>query len=345
MIIRLSSLGNVAMLVPTLTQLSRTYANDRFVLVSLKPLQPLLNGLSNFRFHEASEDVEHGHGLLRLAGQIAGYKPDKVFDLQGDYRGQLLRWMLRWRHIPVYGIDRGSKERRKLMRLGFDRCNPIKTESERYYDTFTMGGLQPAGDVPLIPIDEQAKEKVTHLFGEKKERWIGIAPFAKHLSNILPYKTMKEVIGHYATQTDTRVFLFGAGHVETEMLRQWASLWPNVESVTNQLQLSGELELMRMVDGLLCMDSANQHLGALVGCPILSIWCGTHPYMGYAAWGKANTQVLSLPITCRPCTIHGTDRCKYRNFACKAFSSEQIIERFDKMLDGKKQENKNKENK
>ena len=332
MIIRLSSLGNVAMLVPTLTQLSRTYPDDRFVLVSLKPLQPLLNGLTNFRFHEAPAEVEQGRGLARLAAQIAAYQPNKVFDLQGDYRGRLLRWLLRWKHIPVFGIDRGSKERRRLMRMGFERCGPIKTESERYYDTFALGGLQPAGDVPLMPIDDEAKQNVLQLFGSKQERWIGIAPFAKHLSNVLPYKTMKEVIGYYAAQQDTRVFLFGAGRVETEMLKQWASLWPNVESVTNQLPLSGELELMRMIDGLLCMDSANQHLAALVGCPILSIWCGTHPYMGYAAWGKSNTQILSLPITCRPCSIHGTDQCKYRNFACKAFTSEQIIEHFDKML-------------
>lgn len=332
MIVRLSSLSNVAMLVTVLTSLSRSYPDDTFVLVSLKWLEPLLHGLPNVRYHEASAEVEHGSGLIRLAREIAAYGPSAVFDLQDDRRTRPVRWLLRWRRIPVYTIDHGSKERRKLMRQGFERSTPLRTERARYCDTFAAGGLQPTGEVPLMAVDAEAQGKVLEFFGEKKGRWIGIAPFAKYQSNILPYKTMKEVIAHYAREDGTRVFLFGAGHVETEMLRQWASLWPGVESVTDRLPLSGEMELMRMLDGMLCMDSANQHLAALVGCPVVSIWCGTHPYMGFAAWKMTDKQVLSLPITCRPCSINGTDRCKYRNFACKAFAAEQIVKRFDSML-------------
>lgn len=331
-IMRLSSLGNVAMLVPVVTQLSKTYPNDEFVVVALKPLEALFHGLPNVRYHEAAPEVEHAHGLYRLFKQIKEYNPIKVFDMQDDGRTRIIRWLLKWSKIPTATIDLGRRERLALRRVGYEKSTPLKPEVERYADTLRNGGLQPSGDVPLMEINLPAEQRVQQLFGKKTERWIGIAPFAKHLSNVLPFKTMKDVIAHYAQQPDTKIFLFGAGHVETEMLRQWASLWDNVESVTNQLPLDGELELMRHIDGLLCMDSANQHLAALVGCPTLSIWCGTHTYMGFAAWGKANTQILSLPVSCRPCSVHGTERCKYRNFACKALSPEMIIERFDKLL-------------
>lgn len=320
------------MLVPVVTQLSKTYPNDEFIVVALKPLADLFYGLTNVRFHEASSEVEHSHGLYRLYKQIVAFNPTKVFDLQDDFRTRAVRYLLRWKKVPVRVINLGSRERRALSRTGYENATPLKPEVDRYADTFRDGGLVPAGDVPLMPVNMHAAQQVEQLFGQKKGRWIGIAPFAKHLSNVLPFKTMKDVIAYYAQQPDTRIFLFGAGHVETEMLRQWASLWDNVESVTNQLALDGELELMRRIDALLCMDSANQHLAALVGCPTLSIWCGTHTYMGFAAWGKANTQVLSLPVSCRPCSIHGTERCKYRNFACKAFTPEAIIERFNKLL-------------
>lgn len=331
-ILRLSSLGNVAMLVPVVTQLSLTYPDDEFVVMSLKPLGDLFYGLNNVRFVEVAPEVEHSHGLYRLFKQVKALKPAKVFDLQDDMRTRTVRYLLHWHNISTNTINLGNRERRALSRAGYEASTPLKPEVERYADTFRGGGLQPAGDVPLMPVNTQAANKVQELFGRKAERWIGIAPFAKHLSNVLPYKTMKDVIAYYAQQPDTRIFLFGAGHVETEMLRQWASLWDNVESVTNQLPLDGELELMRQIDGLLCMDSANQHLAALVGCPTLSIWCGTHPYMGFAAWGRANTQILSLPVSCRPCSIHGRDKCKYRNFACKALSPELIVERFNRLL-------------
>lgn len=331
-VLRLSSLGNVAMLVPVMNQLSQTYPNDEFVVMSLKPLADLFYGLKNVRFVEVAPELEHSHKLCSLAKQIKALNPAKVFDLQNDFRTRVVRYVLHFYAIPTCTIDLGTRERRALSRAGFEKSTPLKPEVERYADTFRSGGLIPAGEVPLMKVNTQAAEKVQALFGKKTERWIGIAPFAKHLSNVLPYKTMKDVIGYYAQQPNTRIFLFGAGHVETEMLRQWASLWDNVESVTNQLPLDGELELMRQTDALLCMDSANQHLAALVGCPTLSIWCGTHTYMGFAAWGKANTQILSLPVSCRPCSIHGTERCRYRNFACKALSPELIIERFNKLL-------------
>ena len=331
-ILRLSSLSNVAMIAPVVARLSKAYPDDEFVVVALKPLADMFYGLPNVRYVEASHELENGGGLLGLYRQIMSCQPTRVFDLQNDYRTRLARWLLRWHKVPVEVVDLGRREQRALIRAGYEQSTPLKHEAERYIDTFGKCGLLPSNEPFLLPVNPKAVEKVQQVFGRKQGRWIGIAPFAKHQSNVLPYKTMKEVIAHYASEPDTRVFLFGAGHIEAEMLRQWASLWQNVESVTNHLPLDGELELMRQTDGLLCMDSANQHLAALVGCKTLSIWCGTHTSMGFAAQSMAKTQVLSLPVSCRPCTVHGTDRCRYRNFACKALTAEMIIERFDKLL-------------
>ena len=324
------------MLASVMAGLSSAYPKDRFVVVSLKPLANLFYGLPNVSYHEAAAEVEQGKGLLNLCKQIMAYEPTTVFDLQGDLRTRLIGWLLRWHKIQVFTLPSVRRKQRALIRAGYEQAAPLQPETQRYIDTLRRGGLIPADVAPLMPINKPAAETVQKLFGAKKGRWVGVAPFAKHQSNILPYKTMKDVIAHYAQQPDTRVFLFGAGHVEAEMLRQWASLWDNVESVTNQLPLGGELELMRQIDGLLCMDSANQHLAVLVGCPTLSIWCGTHTHMGHAACGNGNTHVLSLPVSCRPCSVHGTEKCKYRNFACKAFTPEQIIDRFDQLLNQEK---------
>ena len=205
-----------------LSSLSQTYPNDEFVVMSLKPLADLFYGLKNVRFVEVAPELEHSHKLCSLAKQIKALNPVKVFDLQNDFRTRVVRYVLHFYAIPTCTIDLGTRERRALSRAGFEKSTPLKPEVERYADTFRSGGLIPAGEVSLMKVNTQAAEKVQALFGKKTERWIGIAPFAKHLSNVLPYKTMKDVIGYYAQQPNTRIFLFGAGHVETEMLRQWA---------------------------------------------------------------------------------------------------------------------------
>ncbi len=331
-ILRLSSLSNVAMLAPVVAGVSRANPDDRFIVVALKPLSALFYGLGNVEYCEVKDDVKHLRGLWNLSKLLAAYKPTMLFDLQGDCRTYVLRLLMRRYHVPAVTIRSVAREQRALLRSGYALGLPLKPEAERYRETLLAGGLRTADSISLMPVNHEAATKVEQVFGSKRGRWIGIAPFAKYQSNMLPYKTMKEVIAYFAEQPDTRVFLFGAGHVETEMLRQWSSLWPSVESVTNHLALDGELELMRKIDGLLCMDSANQHLAALVGCKMLSIWCGTHPKTGYAAKGLNTADILSLPVSCRPCSVHGTNRCKYRNFACKALTSEMITERFEKLL-------------
>ncbi|MEE0860108.1 MAG: glycosyltransferase family 9 protein, partial [Paludibacteraceae bacterium] len=163
-------------------------------------------------------------------------------------------------------------------------------------------------------------------YGKKEGQWIGIAPFAKYRSNMLPYRVTKEIIQRMSNQPNTRVFLFGAGEIECEMLRQWASVFQHTESIAGRLQLSEELELMRQLDVMICMDSANQHLSSLVNLRAVSVWCATHPIIGFKGWKQSEENIIQVnDLRCRPCTCHGTNYCKYGNFACRQINAETII--------------------
>ena len=164
--------------------------------------------------------------------------------------------------------------------------------------------------------------------GNDGMRRIGIAPFAKSKSNMLPYRVTKEVIEKLSAEPNTELFLFGAGKIECEMLRQWSSVFPHTHSVAGLLPLEQELELMRGLDVMICMDSANQHLSSLVGLRAVSVWCATHPKMGFMGWKQNEKDIIQRNnIACRPCTCHGKNWCWYRNFACKEITADQILER------------------
>jgi ADP-heptose:LPS heptosyltransferase len=92
--------------------------------------------------------------------------------------------------------------------------------------------------------------------------------------------------------------------------------------------LAEELELMRSLDAMICMDSANQHLSSLVGLRAISIWCATHPMIGFAGWKqKADDMIQRQDLRCRPCACHGANHCKYGNYACREIEPETIIKR------------------
>ena len=144
---------------------------------------------------------------------------------------------------------------------------------------------------------------------------------------MLPYRVTKDIIEQLTKDEQTRVFLFGAGVVECEMLRQWSSVFPRTESVAGCLKLKEELELMRMLDVMICMDSANQHLSSLVGLRAISVWCATHPIIGFAGWKQRPEDIVQRhDLRCRPCTCHGTNHCRYGNFACREIQAETIIQ-------------------
>ena len=328
LIIRFGSIGNVAMSVPIITSLSRNYPQDNFVVVSKHRLSPLFYGLPNVQCYEA--DLGRGaKSILQVYWELRAYSIDAVFDLQDTLRSWVLRMLFRLNGKSVYVIDYGRAEKRHVVVRGYKHSTPLKTEFQRYAATFDLAGLRTDTAFKAIPVNECARQKVVERLGEKTGFWIGIAPFAKSKSNMLPPRIVKEVIGYYSQQESTKVFLFGAGRIECEVLRQWASLYPHVISVAGVLPMEEELELMRQLDVMVGMDSANQHLAALVGTRKVSIWCATHPMIGFAAWNQPETDRVQRNLSCRPCTVHGTKKCKYRNFACTDISAQQIIETVD----------------
>ena len=324
LIIRLETLGNVAMTVPVISSLSRRYPEDKFVVVAKKDLGAMFYGLPNLEFLEAkTKKAVDRNNLLK---QLKAIPADAVFDLQDRLASRLICLYLRLCGRKIYTIHYGRWRKRWMTIVGAKRKEALVTEFERYRDTFMRAGLKTDEDFETIKINQRAQEKVTALFGEKKGHWVGIAPFAKSESNMLSYKVTKQLIRKIAEKPNTRVFLFGAGAVECEMLSQWAGLHKQVESVAGRLQLSEELELMRQLEWMVCMDSANQHLSSLVGLRAISIWCGTHPKLGFMGWKQNPNDIIQHnELACRPCTMHGTNHCRFFNYACKQITAKQIV--------------------
>lgn len=326
LVLRLETLGNVAMTVPVITSVAGCYPEHRFIVVAKKPLAAMYHGLSNVEFIEAQ--LRHPSDIVHLYRMLDAFRPDGVIDLQDNLTTRLMttRWQLQG--IPVTRIRHGWWAKWLIILTGAKRSTALQSEFERYHDTCTRAGLPAEMHFRAIAPDIEAQARVRERFGPADgAHWIGVAPFAKSRSNMLPYKVTKELITTLAQRENTHIYLFGAGAIECEMLHQWEGLAANITSVAGQLTLSEELELMRQLEVMICMDSANQHLSSLVELRAVSIWCGTHPHIGFSAWHQAPDDIIQIPqLACRPCTTHGTNHCRFMNFACKNITSQQIIQ-------------------
>ncbi len=324
LIIRFATLGNVAMTVPVVASLSKRYPNDRFIIASKKDLASMFSSMSNVEFLEVENHLDWS-GIWDL-WRAWRDRVDAVIDLQDVLRTRVFDLLMRFSGKPVTRVRYGRVRKHLITFWGIGK-KKLPSEFERYSDAFRRAGLETNDAFEGLPKNSAAAKAVIARFGEKEGRWIGLAPFAKSKSNMIPYRVTKELIEQLTKNKKTRLFLFGAGDVECEMLRQWSTVFPRTESVAGKLKLKEELELMRMLDVMLCMDSANQHLASLVGLRAVSVWCATHPMIGFSGWKQRPEDIVQRnDLRCRPCTCHGTNHCRYGNFACREIEAEKIIQ-------------------
>ena len=178
-------------------------------------------------------------------------------------------------------------------------------------------------------LSEKEEEEVkAESLKPRGEKWIGIAPFAAHKGKIYPLEKMERVIELLLErEPNCRIFLFGGGAEERELLTQWESRHDRCICALLG-SLYNELVLMSHLDTMVSMDSANMHLASLTGTRVVSVWGATHPFAGFMGWNQSPADAVQTTLPCRPCSIFGNKPCLHGDYPClNSITPEEIVER------------------
>ena len=92
LILRFSSMGDVAMTIPVLRCLEKKYPNEKFVFATRKKFAPFFTEFNNVTFFQV--DFKNRHrgfsGLLRLFKDLKKTNPNKIADLHNVLRLSLI---------------------------------------------------------------------------------------------------------------------------------------------------------------------------------------------------------------------------------------------------------------
>lgn len=337
LVIRLSAMGDVAMVVPVLRTAVRTYPDLKFTVLTRRFFAPIFQDLDNVEVFEADLKGEHRGlpGLKKLAGEIRNRKIDSVADLHNVLRSNILKRFFRFYGIPVKQINKGRAEKQALTRSRNKVFKPLKTTHQRYADVFTKLGYP----VDLSSFEYPGKRKLSpvilKLVGNKPKKWLGIAPFAQHVSKTYPSDLMKEVLNKLSDIKDIEVFLFGGGEGENQLMSEWEKNYENVKSVAGRLAFDEELDLISNLDAMISMDSGNGHLAANYGIPVITLWGLTHPHTGFGPFGQPLSNSLlpdldEYPMI--PTSIYGTKiPAGYEN-VLRTIPPERVVEKVREVI-------------
>ena len=331
-----SSISNVAAIVPQLYGLVNDYPQHEFIVLSRSFLRPLFDKLPCVTFVGGDIRGEHKTliGVYRLFKQLKAMKPDVVLDMQRSWRTRMITRLFALVGTKMMRISFVAAEQKRLIKRGASMYHPIPTIFDRQARLYAKIRLMVNDSFyKLYEPNGEQKAKIKELYSEKQGHWIGIAPFSIARGKTLPLRKMKNVIAYFDKQPNTKIFLFGAGEMENELLLDWQSLYNNAYAVHTNLQLDDELALMNSLDVMVCMDSANMHLASLMAVPVVSIWGATHPYSGFLGWKQSMDNCVGVDFSCRPCTAHSDRKCKYGDYRClESLHSSKIIEVIERIL-------------
>jgi ADP-heptose:LPS heptosyltransferase len=332
LVIRFSALGDVAMTVPVLRAFLDQYPDKELIMLGDKKLADLFHGIDRLEFFGADLNGEHKGiiGIIKLFNTLRKqYAFSLVADLHGVLRTHLLRFLLNLVGKKTAVIDKGRLEKYALTRKEHKIFRPLTHATERYIKVFSDLGFGIDGIKEKISdkiIEKKVKDKAS-LTAKKK---IGFAPFAKHDVKMYSLDSFKEIIRHF-DDGSYELYLFSGKGAEERILSVWRKEFQNVVQPLDNTSLRSELDIMKGLDLMVTMDSANMHLASLVGTPVVSIWGATHPYAGFYGYNQNPLNAVQVDLSCRPCSVFGNKVCWRGDHACMTAITPQMI--IDKMND------------
>jgi ADP-heptose:LPS heptosyltransferase len=322
-IMRLGSLGDVAMTLPLLLNLEEQHPELTIHFLTKKQFFPIFEKLGNVR----PIAINPNGGKIRLQDLVIAVQTLRkinakiVCDLHSVIRTKLITSLLSIIGFKIYSVNKFRDLTSKAILDKPKQLNKLPPVVDRYADVLRNSGFT----LDLKPIF------LSRVINDKLKKIIGIAPFAKFESKQYDLKKMAEVMVQISSKIDCEFLVFGNGSEEREKSLTHFGKIDNCKIVIDCFSFSEELYLISKLDAMVAMDSGNGHLAANYNIPVITIWGTTHPVLGFGAFKQPfensifpdHTIFPNLPVS-KFGRLDDEKKCKYVN-AINSISTSDIV--------------------
>jgi heptosyltransferase-2 len=149
----------------------------------------------------------------------------------------------------------------------------------------------------------------------EEDRMVGVAPGSAWATKRWLPERFAEVAQLIMEKAGARVVFLGSGD-DRDLCERIADLMRDRPVIlagrTNILGSAAMISLCRVI---LSNDSAPVHIASAMRRPVVAIFGSTVPEFGFAPYGVDHL-VIQKQMDCRPCGIHGKNKCPEEHFLC-----------------------------
>ncbi len=322
LVIRLSSLGDILLATPVLRGLSKRFPFAKIDFLTKTQYAPLIDQnpyISRIIKLEKGDLSE----LLSLRKMIRS-EYDLVVDLHRNLRTLILVPFLFGPSVTRF--PKHSIRRILLTRFKINLLKKTLSVPERYLKSLEKYGVPDDGmglDFFASPRSViQAKDiLLKHHLVEKEP--VALAPGARWYTKRWPAKRFIELI---ELLPNNRFVVMGE-ESEKELGEELVKAFPNrVINFMGKTGLPTSGEVLRRCRAIVTNDTGLMHLGTAVKIPVVAIFGSTKREFGFFPF-RAKNIVLEKPLSCRPCTAIGLDKCKNNTLEClEGISASEVAD-------------------
>ncbi len=325
-------MGDVVLTTPVIQNLLEKHPKTQITVLTKPFFKTFFDEIENVSVYPIDLAGKHKGflGLYRLVKELSKQQQfDCVIDLHSVVRSWIICGLFSLRRVPFFRIDKGRLEKKNFISGKITDALPHTTE--RYQKVMQNVGFDFLLKKRLLKLPAPIKNA-----GIDKSKdcliSIGIAPFAAHRSKEWGLENIHALIKEINEKYEVAFYLFGGGSEEIARLQEISEMYDNVSNMAGQFSLIEEMQFIKELTAFIGMDSGNMHIAALLGIPVISVWGGTHPDLGFSALYQPKENHIRALVNgepCRPFSVYGKlDKIKGQPADCiKKVKVSQVIAR------------------
>lgn len=308
LVIRLSSMGDIILTQPLLRELWQRFPEAEIDYVTKAQYMSLAQMLDDRLKVIAYNKSISWHRRLRETNY------DAVIDLHGKLSSILVGCCARSLHKVRY--DKRRSLRAAIVAHRSD--SSIGSTVELY-----ASALAKLWDEAVqLQAPKLSVEKVTPLPVERDSGVpvIAIFPGAAHGTKMYPVSYWQQFI----TQNPGYQFILLGSKAESTIANDIARMSSSATNLCGMFDWEALADILNQCDLVISGDSGPMHLAAALGKPQIAIFGSTHPRLGFAPQND-RAVILQQDLNCRPCSLHGAEKCPLNHFRCMLGISPQVL--------------------
>lgn len=323
LLIRLGAIGDIVLATAAIEAIAKAEPDSQIDFICKARFAGLLKGhpkLANvYGFDEAGRH-KGLRGFLLFIHNLSSQKYDVILDLQNNPRSRIITLCLNGGKKIHWPKDTW---RRRMLVWGYGKDKQYTTVLQRYLLALEKAGIkEPEAKPKLYPVTD-ASIKLPQ--GE----FIAIAPGAHW-----PTKRWPGYSGLIAKLKNRKWEIVVVGDkndrpAADEIINKSKA---SVTNLCGQLDLAQLTYVLSKAKLLVTNDTGAMHIAEAVGTPVLAIFGPTVKQFGFAPW-RPESRVIETNLDCRPCALHGSNKCPKGHFNCmKMITADQVFTEVDVII-------------